>query len=71
MITTSEVEKALQLLGGDDIVVIQLNPPLDRIQQFIVVTGRSPRHLEKMNDALIKAVSPSHTQLVHIDQPGH
>eukprot|EP01035_Chromulina_nebulosa_P018915 gene18915-24719_t len=33
-----------------------LNPPLDTLNTMIIATGNSTRHLEKMSDALVKAL---------------
>jgi ribosomal silencing factor RsfS len=59
LLTTDEVIYALKALGGEDITTVNVKGRMDTIENFIFVTGRSSRHLVKMSEALVKAVSGS------------
>ena len=56
-LTEAELVEALTRLGGINICSIDLKGKLDNIEKFIIVTGTSTRHLRKMSDVVVKAVS--------------
>jgi ribosomal silencing factor RsfS len=58
-LTVAEITYALERLGGIDIKSITLPQRLDTINEVVVVSGTSLRHLKKMADAIVSAVSPS------------
>lgn len=56
LLTTAEIEKALELQGGKNIVSMDIKGNLDTIKQFVIVTGRSSRHMRKMADTIVSAL---------------
>lgn len=56
LLTSEEVIEALKALDAENIVHIPLNPKLDTISEFIIVSGRSLKHLRKMSEILVKAL---------------
>jgi hypothetical protein len=56
LLTTEEVQQALLSMGGENIVVININGSLGSVSNFIIATGRSPRFLRKMSDSIVQAV---------------
>ena len=57
LLSIIEVQQVLKALGGENIVVIDLNGSLGSISQLIITTGRSSRLLRKMSDTIVQAVS--------------
>lgn len=57
LLTADEITEACKKMGGEDIVKIDFEKPLDTMDWFIIVTGSSSRHLKKMADMIVKAVS--------------
>ena len=64
--TELELTEALTRLGGSNICSVDLKGKLDDIEKFIIVTGTSTRHLRKMSDAIVKAVSSNCIKRVHL-----
>ena len=55
--TPNEVKAALISQGAEDVCTINLRGRLGNISEFVLGTGRSPRHLRKMAESIIFAVS--------------
>lgn len=65
-LTAEEIIKGLESLAGENIVRLNVNGHMDTIEEFILVTGRSTRHLRKMSDMVVRAVSGQLTRLAQI-----
>ena len=63
LLTTEEIRDALVAQGGIDVKIIEMRQPLDTITHLVITTGRSLKHLRKMSDSIVQAVStPFHFQ---------
>jgi len=56
LLTTAEVENALIRLGAEDIKILKLHQKMDSITDFIIASGNSSRHLNKMASLVVRAV---------------
>ena len=56
LLSNEEVIEGLKRLGGLNIQAIPLNGHLDTLDDFILCTGTSTRHLRKMSDVIVKAL---------------
>ena len=56
-LTSDEISEALQRQGGGDVRTIVLKKRLDTIDSFVIVSGTSVKHLKKMADSIVTAVS--------------
>jgi ribosomal silencing factor RsfS len=57
LLTDGEIVEALERLGCIDIKLVDINGQLDSIKAFVIGTGTSTRHIQKMSDVIVKAVS--------------
>lgn len=59
LLTTEEIKEALIAQGGEDVVVVQMREPIESLTHLVIASGRSTRHLRKMSDSVVQAVSPT------------
>jgi ribosomal silencing factor RsfS len=57
LLSMDEIVAALAKLGGINPVVIELTDKIDTITHAVIVTGNSRRHIRKMSDCIVTAVS--------------
>lgn len=55
LLSSSEITSALTKMGGMDIKSVQINA-LGNINEFIIASGSSTRHLRKMSQAIVRAL---------------
>lgn len=55
-----EITEAIKKLGGENVVIVELVDKIDTITQCVIATGNSRRHLRKMADVIVAAVSHLH-----------
>lgn len=55
-LSSSEIKTALEKQGGERVVVLNLPEGMDNIRKYVVVSGRSTKHLRKMADSIVAAV---------------
>lgn len=56
LLTGAEIRDALERQGGEDVLVMAVKGRLDTIKEFVVASGRTPRHLRKMADSIVSAL---------------
>ena len=56
LLSNEEVIEGLTRLGGINIQIVNLGGRIDNIEDFIICTGTSTRHLRKMSDTIVKAL---------------
>jgi ribosome silencing factor RsfS/YbeB/iojap len=56
LLTIEEIQDVLVKLGGIDIKILNLQEKFDTITEFIIVSGRSTKHLRKMSDVIVQAL---------------
>lgn len=59
LLTLTEIETALSKQGAENIVSIKLMEPIDGMTDMIIATATSSRHIKKMSDSIVRAVSSS------------
>jgi ribosomal silencing factor RsfS len=57
LLTHDEIKEALIAQGGIDVVVVEMREPIESMTHLILASGRSTRHLRKMSDTIVQAVS--------------
>lgn len=57
LLSLNEIVVALTKMGGENIVEIKLVDKIDTITHCVIATGNSRRHLRKMADIVVEAVS--------------
>ena len=56
-LTTEEVHRYLESQGAEDTVTIDVNGDLAEIKKMVIASGRSVRHIRKMAESIVAAVS--------------
>ncbi len=56
LLSSKEIADALTKMGAIDIRQIPLTRQLDNIQEFIIASGTSTRHIRKMSGAIVQAL---------------
>ena len=59
-LTTQEISEALIRQGAENVVTLVLPTKLDTITEFLIVSGRSTKHLKSMADTVVTAVKLDH-----------
>ena len=57
LLTSAEIKVALVKQGGEDVTIVAVKGRLDTIKEFVVASGRTSRHLRKMAESIVQAVS--------------
>lgn len=56
LLSSKEIVVALTKMGAMDVQSVPLLRPLDNINEFIIASGSSTRHIRKMSDAIVQAL---------------
>ena len=57
LLTTEEIKEALIAQGGENVVIVLMREPIESMTHLVITSGRSTRHLRKMSDSIVQAVS--------------
>jgi ribosomal silencing factor RsfS len=57
MLTPEEVRDSLVSQGAENVIVLALKENIDTISHFVIGSGRSHRHIRKMSESVVIAVS--------------
>ena len=57
LLTTEEIKEALIAQGGENVVIVQMREQIESMTHLVIASGRSTRHLRKMSDSIVQAVS--------------
>lgn len=56
-LTAEEVRQYLESQGAEDSIIIDVNGALDNFRKLVIASGRSTRHIRKMTESVVAAVS--------------
>lgn len=56
LLTSREIVTALTKMGAIDVKVVSVAGKLDSVEDFIIVSGSSTRHIRKMSQAIVQAL---------------
>ena len=65
-ITHEEVTKYLEAQGGENVIVLDLKGALDEFRHMVIASGRSLRHIRKMSESIVHAVSSTHMPQLYV-----
>ena len=64
MLTPDEVRQSLESQGAEEVVIVELKDKIDTISAMVIASGRSHRHIRKMSETIVIAVSIFHSPQV-------